>query len=59
VYEHGKAFVMVKKGSRVQKRPVEMGARSLTLTVIKKGLEAGEAILLGTMGATAKEGKPQ
>ena len=56
-YEQDKAFVMVKKGSRIQKRPVEMGARSLTLTVITKGLDAGEVILLGSPEAAAKGGK--
>ena len=56
-YEQDKPFVMVKKGSRIQKRPVEMGARSLTLTVITKGLDAGEVILLGSPEAAAKGGK--
>ena len=56
-YEQDKAFVTVKKGSRIQKRPVEMGARSLTLTVITKGLDAGEVILLGSPEAAAKGGK--
>jgi RND family efflux transporter MFP subunit len=57
VYEQDKAFVLVKKGSRIQKRPVEMGARSLTLTVVTDGLEEGEEILLGTSGAEAKGDK--
>jgi multidrug efflux pump subunit AcrA (membrane-fusion protein) len=57
VYEQDKAFVLVKKGSRIQKRPVEMGAWSLTLTVITKGLEASEVIFLGSPGIAAKEGK--
>jgi RND family efflux transporter MFP subunit len=56
-YEQDKAFVMVKKGSRIQKRPVEMGARSLTLTVITKGLDVGEVILLGSPEAAAKGGR--
>jgi hypothetical protein len=34
-----------------------MGARSLTLTVITKGLDAGEVILLGSPEAAAKGGK--
>ncbi len=58
VFEGDKAFVYVKKGSKVQKRPVEMGARSLTRTVIIKGLEEGGQILLGTPGTSAKGGRP-
>ena len=58
VFEGDKAFVYVKKGSKVQKRPVEMGARSLTQTVITKGLEEGGQILLGNPGASAKGGRP-
>jgi HlyD family secretion protein len=57
VYEQDKVFVMVRRGSRVQKRPVETGARSLTLTVVTKGLAAGEVILLGGPEAAAKSGK--
>ena len=55
VFEKDKAFVLVKKGSRFEKTPVEMGARSLTRTVITKGLEAGGQILLGQPG-TVKGG---
>ncbi len=58
VFEGDKAFVYVKKGSKVQKRPVEMGARSLTQTVITKGLEEGGQILLGNPGTSAKGGRP-
>ena len=58
VFEGDKAFVYVKKGSKVQKRPVEMGARSLTQTVITKGLEEGRQILLGNPGTSAKGGRP-
>jgi hypothetical protein len=47
VFEAGRAFVLVKDGGRIEKRPVETGARSLTQTVITKGLEQGERILLG------------
>ncbi len=54
VFEQDKAFVHVKKGSGVQKRPVEMGARSLTQTVIVKGLEDGAKVLLGNPGTAAK-----
>jgi multidrug efflux pump subunit AcrA (membrane-fusion protein) len=54
VFEQDKAFVLVKKGSGVQKKPVEMGARSLTQTVITKGLEEGGQILLGNPGTAAK-----
>jgi HlyD family secretion protein len=55
VFEGDKAFVLVRKRGRVQKKPVEMGARSLTRTVIIKGLEDGGQILLGQPGAAAKE----
>jgi HlyD family secretion protein len=54
VFEQDKAFAMVKNGSRVQKRPVEIGTRSLTLTVVTDGLKEGEEILLGTPGMEAK-----
>lgn len=57
VFEQDKAFVLVKKGSGIQKRPVEMGARSLTQTVITKGLEEGGRILLGNPGNAAKGGR--
>jgi HlyD family secretion protein len=57
VFEQDKAFVLLKKGSGVQKRPVEMGARSLTQTVITKGLEEGGRILLGNPGSAAKGGR--
>jgi len=57
MFEQDKAFAMVKKGSRTLKRPVEIGARSLTLTVITKGLEEGEEILLGSPGPPAKRGE--
>lgn len=54
VFEKGKAFAVVKKGSAIRKRPVGIGARSLTLTVIDSGLKEGEEILLGTPGAEVK-----
>jgi HlyD family secretion protein len=57
VFEQDKAFALVKNGSRFRKRPVEIGARSLTLTVVTKGLEEGEEILLGTPGAETKREK--
>jgi HlyD family secretion protein len=47
VFEQGKAFVMVKKSSRIQKRSVDIGPRSLTRTIITRGLNEGEVILLG------------
>jgi RND family efflux transporter MFP subunit len=57
-YEQGQAFLLVKNSAKVQKRVVEVGPRSLTLTVITKGLEEGEEILLGhpkeTAGGAAK-----
>ncbi len=58
VFEADKAFVFVKKGARVQKKPVEMGARSLTQTVITKGLDEGGQILLGNPGTAAKGSRP-
>ncbi|TFG56498.1 MAG: HlyD family efflux transporter periplasmic adaptor subunit [Candidatus Aminicenantes bacterium] len=56
VFEQDKAFLLVKNSARVEKRAVETGARSLTLTIITKGLSDGEAILLGNP-ATASGGK--
>jgi RND family efflux transporter MFP subunit len=57
-FEGDEAFVFVRKGGRVLKRPVEMGARSLTQTVVTKGLEEGARILLGQPGTAAKAGRP-
>jgi HlyD family secretion protein len=57
-FEANQAFVFVKRGSRVLKRPVETGARSLTQTVITKGLEDGARILLGHPGTPAKGSRP-
>jgi hypothetical protein len=57
VFEQDKAFALVKKGSGIQKRPVKIGTRSLTLTVVTDGLKEGEEILLGTPGAEAKGDK--
>lgn len=45
-YDDGNGFVQVKHSSGPGKRPVEIGARSLTRTVITNGLEEGEKILL-------------
>ena len=56
VFEGDRAFVQVRAGGRVQKKPVEMGARSLTRTVITRGLEAGAQILLGGPAASAGGG---
>jgi len=59
VFEGDEAFVFVRKGGRVTKRPVEMGARSLTQTVVTKGLEEGAQVLLGQpAGGAAKAGRP-
>lgn len=58
VYEQGKAFLLVKNSARVEKRPVETGARSLTLTIITKGLRDGEAVLLGNPASAAGEKLP-
>ncbi|MBP1768744.1 MAG: hypothetical protein H6P98_2859 [Candidatus Aminicenantes bacterium] len=51
-FEQGRAFLLVKRSAKVEKRQVEAGARSLTLTVITRGLEEGEEILLGHPKAT-------
>ena len=56
VFEQTKAFLLVRNSSKVEKRAVETGARSLTLTIITKGLKEGEAVLLGNP-ATGKGGK--
>lgn len=53
VYEQDKAFLLVKNSARVEKRLVETGARSLTLTIITKGLKDGEAVLLGNPAPAA------
>lgn len=58
VYEQGKAFLLVKSSARVEKRPVETGARSLTLTIITKGLLDGEDVLLGNPASAAGEKLP-
>jgi HlyD family secretion protein len=58
VFEQDKAFALVKNGSRIQRRPVEIGTRSLTQTVITDGLKEGEEILLGTPGTEAKGEQP-
>lgn len=58
VYEQGKAFLLVKNSARVEKRPVETGARSLTLTIITKGLRDGETVLLGNPASAAGEKLP-
>lgn len=49
VFEKEQAFANVKNSSSVEKRKVEIGARSLTRTVITSGLEEGETILLGSL----------
>jgi RND family efflux transporter MFP subunit len=54
-FEQGRAFILVKNSSKVQKRQVEAGPRSLTLTVITRGLEEGEEILLGHPKSAAEE----
>jgi HlyD family secretion protein len=45
-FEGGKAFVSVRKPGGIEKRAVETGARSLTRTVITRGLAEGELFLL-------------
>ena len=47
LFEQERSFVYVKTGRRVKKRRVEIGERSLTQTVIVKGLRAAEEVLLG------------
>jgi HlyD family secretion protein len=54
-FEQGRAFLLVKNSARVQKRQVEVGPRSLTLTVIAKGLEDGEEVLLGHPKSAGEE----
>jgi HlyD family secretion protein len=49
-FDNGNAFIQVKHSSGTEKRPVEIGARSLTRTVITNGLEQGEKILLANPG---------
>ncbi|MGD1009043.1 MAG: efflux RND transporter periplasmic adaptor subunit [Candidatus Aminicenantales bacterium] len=56
VFEQSKAFLLVKNSARVEKRAVETGARSLTLTIILKGLNEGDLVLLGNP-APAQGGK--
>jgi HlyD family secretion protein len=58
VFEQDKAFALVKNGSRIQRRPVEIGTRSLTQTVVTGGLKEGEEILLGTPGTEARGEQP-
>jgi HlyD family secretion protein len=47
VSEQSKTFLLVKNSAKVEKRAVEAGARSLTLTIITKGLSEGDVVLLG------------
>ena len=56
VFEQSKAFLLVKNSAKVEKRAVETGARSLTLTIITKGLSEGDSVLLGNP-APAQGGK--
>jgi len=56
VFEQNKSFLLVKNSTKVEKRAVETGARSLTLTIITKGLREGDAVLLGNP-APARGGK--
>lgn len=46
-FDKGKPFIHISSNGAYEKRPVEIGARSLTRTVIVKGLEPDEEILLG------------
>jgi RND family efflux transporter MFP subunit len=54
-FEQGQAFLLVKNSGQVQRRKVEVGSRSLTLTVITQGLKEGEEILLGHPRTSAEE----
>jgi HlyD family secretion protein len=47
LFEQDKSYIHVKTSRRVKKRRVEIGERSLTQTVIVKGLQAAEEVLLG------------
>ena len=46
-FDDGKVYIHIKNGSTVEKREVEIGARSLTRTVVTRGVGEGEVILLG------------
>jgi RND family efflux transporter MFP subunit len=54
-FEQGRAFLLVKNSGKVRKREVDVGPRSLTLTVITRGLKEGEEILLGHPKSAAEE----
>jgi len=56
-FNEGQAYVNVKKSAGVEKRKVEIGARSLTRTIITKGLTEGETIFLGALQARMGGGK--
>jgi HlyD family secretion protein len=56
-FNDGQAYVNVKKSAGVEKRKVEIGARSLTRTIITKGLTEGETIFLGALQARMEGGK--
>ncbi len=57
VYEDDQAFALVRKRGRVQRQPVETGPRSLTQTVVVKGLAPGDEILLGSPAAAKRGGR--
>lgn len=46
LYEEGEAFLKIKRPTGIEKRKVETGLRSLTRTVITRGLREGEEFLL-------------
>ncbi len=46
VYEGGIAFLTIKKSTGIEKRKVETGLRSLTRTIITRGLREGEEFVL-------------
>jgi len=55
IFEKGKPYVFIKKGSSIQKKQVETGDRSLTQTVITKGLAEGEMVVLGDVKSQDQE----
>jgi len=55
VAENGKSFVYVRKGSKFEKRAVELGPRNYTQQVVKSGVSTGEEVALNyTVPVVAK-----
>ncbi len=45
-FDEGKSFLNLKKNNKIERRDVEIGLRSLTRTVIVKGIDEGDEIIL-------------